>query len=199
VLKGVRFLSQDLADEVLRQLRISLLDLVRAEEIGLSMRHTSPARREEIAVPVLGERLGPGYPFPSKETLKGFMLVPSYGLEFVRDPALVFLGPDQEVEACFPGAMVVLLDFGMEPAAASRSTFWCALSLRGGGCLRQVALSEGGMRVVVPSAIGLESGSPPDPGGLIMNATARAVALWVGRDFPGPAGLSQDGFLAVSS
>jgi hypothetical protein len=198
VLKGVRFLSQELADEILRQLRISVMDLVRAEEIGPSLRHASPVRRGEIAVPVLGERLGPGCPFPSREVVKGFMLVPSWGLESVRDPALVFLAPDAGLEAWFPGAAVALLDFDLDPTAAGRATLWCALNLSGVGCLRQVVLLEGRLRVVQGDSefnqaneLELEVQS--------VRAAARAVVLWIGRDFPGPSGLSQDGFLAVSS
>lgn len=199
VLKGVRILTKDLADEILNYLGMSVLDFVKEEEIGILLRGNRQVGEGEIALPVLKGRVGPGRPFPERDPVEGWVVVPSSGMERVRDPALVFLAPDMGLESAIPGAGVALLDFDLETAQAGRRSLWCALSLPSGGFLRHVAFSGASLRVVYQRRIWCGVEELPEFDGNLSLSAAKAVVLWVGRMLPGPSGLNQEGFLAARS
>lgn len=199
VLKGVRILTQDLADEILRYLGMSILDFVKDEEIGLLLKGNRQIGKGEIALPVLKGWLGPGRPFPDREPVEGWVIVPSSGMERVRDPALVFLAPETGLESSLPGAVVALLDFDLESAQARRRSLWCALSLPSGGFLRHVAFAGSSLRVVYQRRIWCALEELPGFEEQISRSAARAAVLWVGRTLPGPSGLNQEGFLTARS
>src|SRR5690242_17249068 len=62
VLKGVRELSAQMADQVVTQLRLSAFDLLADSELGAAP-HAN-ARERYVEVPLLAGRLGPGHAFP---------------------------------------------------------------------------------------------------------------------------------------
>ena len=70
VLKGVRLLSAGMADHVVLNLHLSAFDLVEENELGLRRGRMDPTPHY-TEIPLLGEPLGPGYPFPDLESEAG--------------------------------------------------------------------------------------------------------------------------------
>lgn len=65
VLKGHRFLSQDLADRILQRLHISVFDLLDRRRLEDYLNAKKPAIPECVYVPVLSGVLGPGHAWPA--------------------------------------------------------------------------------------------------------------------------------------
>src|SRR5688500_12822843 len=65
VLKGTRFLSSELADQILQRLRISVFDLVERDRLTKYLRAEQPLASESTLVPMLIGALGPGHPWPA--------------------------------------------------------------------------------------------------------------------------------------
>ena len=63
VLKGARELSPEIADLILRELKISLLDLVEYEELSARVSSSRVPRRYR-EVPLLDGKIGPSLQFP---------------------------------------------------------------------------------------------------------------------------------------
>src|ERR1051325_6319138 len=72
VLKGIRVLSAEMADQVVTHLRLSPLDLLAEFELGLPRRNAAPHPRHAEA-PLLEGKLGPGHPFPDLELYQGVL------------------------------------------------------------------------------------------------------------------------------
>jgi hypothetical protein len=107
VLKGTRLLSTDMADQVLRNLRINVFDLLEPDEFR-AIEERADARRG--SVPLLEGRIGPGLPFPSGEGAWERFPFLSDELDRLGDPALVELAPDPRMHPLFSGGDAALLD-----------------------------------------------------------------------------------------
>lgn len=108
-LKGVRGLSPQYADLLLRHFRLTLVDLLLPEEAApLLARH--PTRREVLSrpIPLLDGLLGPGNPAP----LPGNQSypVPLALAETTLHPCAVRLAADPEMDPVCPNGRVILLD-----------------------------------------------------------------------------------------
>jgi transcriptional regulator with XRE-family HTH domain len=68
VLKGVRALSPALADHFLRELRISVFDLLEPQEMEGQLAHKTTVHLRSQEVPFLNGRIGPGLPYPHGES-----------------------------------------------------------------------------------------------------------------------------------
>jgi hypothetical protein len=106
VLKGARRLSTDMADHLLRRLRIDLLDLIE-EETRLFRMSQAHAYR---AVPCLGEPLGPGRPFPA-EGGDYYPLRPDL-VDDLQRPLVARVGTDEELPLPLNEHDLILLDCG---------------------------------------------------------------------------------------
>jgi len=110
VLKGVRVLSPEVADQLLRELRLSLLDLLDAAELSAHLAVDTAAGSPYREVPVLEGALGPGHAFP--ETLSGTSRQPFPDIQvrtLVR-PVTARLGADPSMSATVVEGDLVLLD-----------------------------------------------------------------------------------------
>ena len=69
VLKGVRSLSIEMADQIMRRLRITVVDLMEEKDLaGLAPPRASATSRYR-EVPLLEGEIGPGRPFPAQTSL----------------------------------------------------------------------------------------------------------------------------------
>jgi transcriptional regulator with XRE-family HTH domain len=109
VLKGVRELSPEIADLILRELKISLLDLLEQEELSarISLSHAPQRYRE---VPLLDGRIGPGFEFPDNLSPVEFYPFPSALLAPLVRPIAARLADDPSMLSTVAGGDLVLLD-----------------------------------------------------------------------------------------
>jgi hypothetical protein len=107
VLKGVRGLSTDMADHLLRQLHITIFDLIEEEEIrSRSLSRAFSLRYRPVRC--LAEPLGPGRPFPEEgDEEYPFRLEQ---VDCVRRPAVARLAADPDLPAPLRGKDWVLLE-----------------------------------------------------------------------------------------
>ena len=108
VLKGARTLTPALADDILQELRLSLLDLVGRERMAEYLAEI-PAESETAYVPVLAGRLGPGHPWP-QEAGPSRMALPSVRVAAMTAPVVVELAADARMESAFTEGDYALLD-----------------------------------------------------------------------------------------
>jgi hypothetical protein len=108
VLKGVRRLSADMADHLLRSLHLSLFDLLMREELSAAINPAPGAHHRTVYA--LRTPLGPGWSFPeeSDETYP----FRATDLDDVQDPVVAQLGHDPGLPSPLRENDWVLLDRG---------------------------------------------------------------------------------------
>ncbi len=110
VLKGARVLSPELADQVLRRLRIDLLDLLEGNEGGDVPRRAPRDQPLHRTVALLDGYIGPEHPYPAAASGGGgYPFLPD-DLEGLESPVAARLAPDPRMAELFSGGAVVLLD-----------------------------------------------------------------------------------------
>ena len=108
VLKGVRILSPDVADLILRELDLSILDLLDRTELD-AYSHAA-IRPGCVQLPVLECKIGPGQPWmPSISGVRSFRIKPSIVPSLVR-PVVGRTVADPSMGPRFAGEDFVLLD-----------------------------------------------------------------------------------------
>jgi transcriptional regulator with XRE-family HTH domain len=106
VLKGIRFLSTELADEILHQMHLSVTDLT-----GTALAPEGPCR----SVPLLPGWLGAGMrEFPARR-IGGIAFLPAQAVDAAQDPLAAILGEDPLIAPYFRKGDLVLID--QSPAA----------------------------------------------------------------------------------
>jgi hypothetical protein len=140
VLKGARLLSPDMADQMLRRLRIDLADLLAAGEPGAgpcAPPGQEPAESVCRTVPLLDGCIGPEYPYPQAAGLAGYPF-PAADVESLRAPVAARLAPDPLGPPIFAGTGVVLLDRAESVRRDPDEQGYFALRLSGGGAIGSV-------------------------------------------------------------
>ncbi len=111
VLKGARKFSPDIADSILKKLRLTTLDLFDARELIAHLSRHSPDQDQRYSrVSVLEGILGPGQAIPKSAPDGETYTIPQSQLKSVTDPVAARLGFDPEMRGTFAGGEVVLLD-----------------------------------------------------------------------------------------
>ncbi|MDQ6705014.1 MAG: helix-turn-helix transcriptional regulator, partial [Acidobacteriota bacterium] len=124
VLKGVRILSPEFADQVLRQLKITILDLCQRGELGLSdgalplgvdVAGLKPAGPNQVRwLPKLGNPIGPGQLWSSTLACEGGYPMAAGDVENIAAAAIATLAEDVRMLPRFRRGDTVLLDFSEE-------------------------------------------------------------------------------------
>jgi hypothetical protein len=155
VLKGARVFSPELADQVLRRLRIDLLDLLEANEPGDTPRRASGEQPLHRTVALLDGYIGPQHPYPAAGSGHGgYPFLPG-DLEGLESPVAARLGPDPRMAELFSDGAVVLLDRS-EARCGNPDEGYYALDLGG----------QSGIRLVRPGTrrlylLGRDAGEDP--------------------------------------
>ena len=174
VLKGSRFLSREMADQVLRELRICLFDLL--EPGDWPARRPMPGAWDGRAVAILAGRLGPGEPFP-REAL--WERIPFLEPELVNteDPALARLAEDAAMASLFHEGDLALLDRSESRRRAPDAQSYYAIALPAGGLLRRVR--RAGDRLHLASLFGGDDSIPVTDRNML--EVVKAKVVWIGR------------------
>ncbi len=157
VLKGAKYFSPEMADQVMERLQIDVWALLAEDAEG----------GWETA-PLLEETLGPGRRFPDMHKWRGRMPFPRSDLGPVERPVAVRLAEDPDARHLFRAGDVALL----EPLRLKPASGYCAIDLRESGLIRWV--DRLGDRLVLRAK----------PGGAEMEdigVEARARVVWIGR------------------
>lgn len=179
VLKGVRLLSAGMADQVVLNLHLSAFDLVEENELGLRRARLDPAPPHYAEIPLLGERLGPGYPFPDLEAEAGRLPYLTLELAGMVRPVAVRLAPDPQGPPLFQTNDVVLLDPLRSASQPLDADSYYAIDMAGGGCVRRVEqqadllLLSAGAGLPGPACISLLDRN--------ILEVVRARVIWIGR------------------
>lgn len=108
VLKGVRTLSPQVFDLVLKYLHLSLLDLAPTEELEAQL---DRRRRPRVAeIPFLATPIGPGQPWPAKVDWRRTFPAPLAMISAPNDLRMANLSPDPAVAATLGSCNLALLD-----------------------------------------------------------------------------------------
>lgn len=179
VLKGSRFLSTELADQVLRQLRICLFDLL---EPGDWQGRRPPAGAfDGRAVAILAGRLGPGEPFP-REALWERLPFLEPELVHTEDPALARLAEDPAMASLFQPGDLALLDRSEPRRRQPDAAAWYAVALPGGGFLRRLRREGDHLLLTAP---GRPADTIPVTDRNILEVV-KARVVWIGRNLEPP-------------
>ena len=141
VLKGAKILSQELEDQILTTLKISILDLFSLDELRSQLNNGGNLNRYR-AVSVLDGLLGPGFPMPVQAARGEMHSVESILLDDVFRPQLVRLTDDPEMIPLVCANQLVLLDHSETARLAPTKAGHYAVSVNGSGVIR-IIIKEG--------------------------------------------------------
>jgi hypothetical protein len=110
VLKGQRVLSPQLADQILKQLHISVLDLIDRALLQQYLSSGATEISERVYLPVLKGLLGPGHEWPTAIDAHQRFSVDFKQLAGISGAVVVRLGDDFRMKGAFSGGEYVLLD-----------------------------------------------------------------------------------------
>jgi hypothetical protein len=118
VLKGVRKLSPQIFDAILKFFHMSLLDLVSLEELQAYLQRKTQAPLAEVAV--LDSPVGPGMPWPTSVNRRKRFPLPFPSATAPSQLVMVNLTADAQMAATLAGYDIALLDTS-EPATTNIS------------------------------------------------------------------------------
>jgi hypothetical protein len=138
VLKGARFLSSTLADQIIRRLHISIFDLIDRERLGRYLALEQPAVPEYTYVPVLEGSLGPGQPWPWSVHVHERFAVPTSQLASITGPVVVRLAEDVRMPGIVGTDGFALLDQSLHARCTIEPNALYAVKLGNTGALRRL-------------------------------------------------------------
>jgi plasmid maintenance system antidote protein VapI len=181
-LKGKRTLSPRAADQILRRLGLSVLDLLRREESAYSLRSACEWRDRYVEVPVLEGWLGPGLPLPSEWSKVERYPFPLSFIVSMEHPVVARLAPDARMAGLCHENDLALLDQSRSKRLHLDEEALYVLSRHGEGVIRQLHLEGTDLLLLATASSGrpeqcevvrLEGRHPLD--------VVRARVAWIGR------------------
>jgi len=181
VLKGVRALSAEMADQVVAELRLSALDLLGESELKRPGRASLPGGRY-AEVPLLEGRLGPGHPFPEVDCPSQAIPFLQAELEGIARPLAVRLAADAQQRLLFHADDIALLaplpENCRSPLVEGAGNHY-AIVLDGSGLIRRVD-RRGSRLLLLPEGEGAEAACIGVADRNILEVV-RARVIWIGR------------------
>src|SRR5262249_1706835 len=110
VLKGHRFLSQDLADRILQGLNLSVFDLLDRDRLADYLNAKRPLIPECVYVPVLSGVLGPGHAWPANIDKHQRFALPASQASGIKNAVVVTLAEDVRMQNVVSSGDFALLD-----------------------------------------------------------------------------------------
>lgn len=110
VLKGYRELSPKLADQILRELRLSIFDLVDRDSLNRYLSAEVVDTADRVYIPMLRGRIGPGFAWPTDVEAYGRFLAPRSQVVGMTGAVAVLLGEDVRMHPTIAPGDIALLD-----------------------------------------------------------------------------------------
>ncbi|MDQ6664429.1 MAG: helix-turn-helix transcriptional regulator [Acidobacteriota bacterium] len=181
VLKGVRILSPEFADQVLRQLNITVVDLCERKELGLND-VVPPVGNQVRWIPKLSNPIGPGQLWSSDLAREAGYPMSTRAVEDVTAPAMATLAEDAAMLPRFRRGDTVLLDFAEESRLHPAPGCAYVIENSEGSLVRYVR--QGGRRIYLVTEEDLENRERWDCVSLAdrhILEIVRARIVWMGR------------------
>jgi len=183
VLKGVRVLSPEIADQILHHLGLTLLDLLGRDELAKVLGALQDQSPRFAGVPILEGRLGPGYPFPTEVSLLERFPFPAERVRTLGNPVVARVAEDSAMRGVFQGNDLVLLDQGQEGRLRIQAGGLYVVSFGSHAVIRRLRL--GGSRLYLVTEETLH-----EPrcwewehlGGRSLLDSVLARVVWIGRE-----------------
>jgi plasmid maintenance system antidote protein VapI len=183
ILKGVRGLSPAIADLILEELGLNVLDLVKTEELWSALSMRVPREGEFTHVAVASGKLSPYSQFPDLGDADHWITLSVDLLRGARRPVVVEVMPDHALLGSFPQAEVAILDVDESQRLNPEPGEWYVVRLDGAGWIRQVR-REGDELVLLGQQCTFQVDASPAidlRGGTILTFV-RAKVVWMGPD-----------------
>jgi transcriptional regulator with XRE-family HTH domain len=182
VLKGARLLSPESADQILESLKISIFDLLQGEELDGIRRPEANWGLCYEEVPVLEGRIGPGFPFPGRESPFERLPFPRSQLAAVGSPVAVRVAADAGMAAWFAQDDLVLLDRAPEKRRNIDPAALYVVATGNGTAVRRLRVLGGHLHSGVGIFTGGEGWDCILPGGEDILDVVLAKVVWIGRN-----------------
>ena len=153
VLKGVRLLSVNLADQILRHLHLSVLDLIDPQPLARAAVSQQPEMSERTYVPLLQGSLGPGQPWPSSVHIHQRFPAPTKQLASVTGAVAVELAEDARMSEVFDAGDFALLDQSLQARTTIEPNALYAVKLGRTGALRRLRTAGRNVYIVADDAL----------------------------------------------
>jgi hypothetical protein len=147
VLKGVRLLSPELGDQILQQLRISLLDLIAREQIEAHFNFAAPVGGY-VYVPLLVGSIGPGWPWPTAVSENDRLPFPPSHVSLVANPIAARLAEDARMSEVFAAGDIALLDRSHHVRTDIDPEGFYVVKSGDGGIIRRIQVSGSSLFVI---------------------------------------------------
>jgi len=170
VLKGVRVLTPDLSDRILREISLSVSDL-----------WSSPAAPGDADVPIVQDPVGPGCPYP-RECYNGSYPLSSELRTGLTHPAVFRLVRDTQMEPEVKEKDVVLVDRSQSMRHSPECRALYLVEFEGCGLIRYVRPSGSGLSLVTSETWNWPELWPhADLAGRDILEVIRGRIVWIGR------------------
>jgi len=191
VLKGVRILTPRLADKMMCELGLTLLDLVEAHEMRAAGERMWLQQLDLMAVPLAAGRLGPAEEWPDFNAAREWVPLNRREVAGIADPLLIQLSPDPKSQWRITPNTLALVDKDDEARRNLVAGAWYIIRHGGDGAVAQA--ERKGERWQV--------GGLSVPAGRTQHLhLVQAKVVWVGEDPRVACRLSQRGrFLDTTS
>lgn len=191
VLKGVRILTPRLADLILAELEITILDLAEIHELRLAAERIWLDNLNLIAVPLADGRLGPGQGWPDLNCAQEWVPLNRHELNGVADPVAIHLIPEAQPEWSISANTLALVDRAEDARCQYSAGSWYVLRVGDDGAVGQARLRGSRWHI---------SGNTVPLGKRQQLGLVKGRVIWVGEDPRFASRLSQRGlFLEATS
>ena len=182
VLKGLRNLSPEIFDSILKYFHMSLLDLAPVEEVEANLRKRRAPERSAEA-PFLNAPVGPGMPWTAAINLRKSYPLPLPAQSAQTGLRMAELGNDPYMYETLAGSDIALMDTS-EGAITDTSPYGLYVVSRGGeAVLRYIRPGRQGFYLVTDATL-----DTPDQWerlstrGAELASFVKARVLWIGRE-----------------
>lgn len=182
VLKGVRNLSPEIFDLILKYFHISLLDLASIEQVEANLKKRKPVRQDAEA-PFLDSPVGPGMPWPQGINWRRSYPLPFPALTAQAGLQMAELANDPYMYETLAGSDIALLDTS-ERARSDISPYGLYAVSRGGETvLRYIRPGAEGFYLVTDATLDMPAlwEKLPVPASKLA-AIVKARVRWIGRE-----------------
>jgi hypothetical protein len=177
-LKGIRELSPESADRLMRGMGVAIPQVVWSGA-GMDLARIS-------AVPVLRNRVGPGAA-AAFDAFRGYMAFPFSLVERLKDPLAAYLAADLALPSEYRAGDLILLDLNPVMRSAPVPSSCWIVAENAGLRVRYVRRAYGGLEVAGdPGLSGARDWQMISLQGRNILEIVRARIVWIGRDMEAP-------------